>query len=75
MRRLSVLFFVAIFASLIACSGAQTRPRSPDMLANEGALANRYVPAGSRSTPSSVYSGNSDSITLKTASCRATSIT
>jgi Ca-activated chloride channel family protein len=50
MRRLSLLFFVAIFASLIACSGAQTRPRSPDMLAIEGALANRYVPAGSRST-------------------------
>jgi len=50
MRRTLMLFCLALFSSLAACAGAQRHARTPDALSLGGDLANRFVPAGARST-------------------------
>jgi Ca-activated chloride channel homolog len=45
-----MLFCLALFSSLAACAGAQRHARTPDALSLGGDLANRFVPAGARST-------------------------
>jgi Ca-activated chloride channel family protein len=50
MRRTLLLFCFALLSTLSACAGAQRPARSPDALALNGDLANRFVPAGARST-------------------------
>ena len=50
MRRTLLLLCLALFTSLAACAGAQRHARTPDALSLGGDLANRFVPAGARST-------------------------
>ncbi len=50
MRRPLLLFVFALFSSLAACAGAQRHARTPQALSLDGALGNRFVPAGARST-------------------------
>lgn len=50
MRRPLLLLVFALFSSLAACAGVQRHGRTPNALSLDGALGNRFVPAGARST-------------------------
>lgn len=50
MRRTLFLLGLALLSSLAACAGAQRHARTPDALSLGGDLANRFVPAGARSS-------------------------
>lgn len=50
MRRPWMLLCLALFSSLAACAGVQRHGRTPNALSLDGALGNRFVPAGARST-------------------------